>query len=93
MPTGSDLMFSTDSGATITASPQAILKGKEPSGSESVTRTVSGSTASTDSMPSKRPFWALTESSARARSSENTTSSASIAVPSWKATPSRRWKV
>ena len=93
VPTGAWRSPSALSGATITASPQAILKGKLPSGSARVTRTVRGSTASTASMPSKRPFCAFVESSARARSRENTTSRASIVVPSWNVTPSWSAKV
>ena len=45
------LMSSMLSGATITASPQAMLNRKLPSARLSVTFTVSGSTTSTDSMP------------------------------------------
>jgi hypothetical protein len=58
-----------------------------------VTTTVVSSTASTLSIPAKSGFCALVLSSARARSSEKTTSSAVMALPSWKVTPSRRLKV
>ena len=64
-----------------------MLKGKLPSASFSVTLTVAGSITSTVSIPAKSAFCALTLSSARARSSENFTSSASKVVPSWKVTP------
>ena len=47
----------------------------------------------TSVMPAKSAFCALVESSARARSRLNLTSSASIAVPSWKVTPPARWNV
>jgi hypothetical protein len=77
----------------ITASPQAMLVRNPPLGAESVTRTVSGSTTVTSAIPAKSAFCALVESSARARSSENFTSSAVNSVPSWKVTPSRSRKV
>ena len=75
-------MSAIDSGATITASPQAMLNRKLPSGAPSVTATVSGSTTVTSVIPANSAFWALVLPSARARSSENFTSSPSIAVPS-----------
>ena len=66
----------------MTASPQASLKGRSLSGVFSVMRTVSGSMASTEVMPSNRAFCALVLSAARARSSEKITSCASKALPS-----------
>ena len=93
MPIGLALLPSADSGATITASPQPRLKRKCPVGRLSVTTTVPASGAATLSIGSKSAFWALTLSSARARSSEKTTSAASKVVPSWKVTPERRVKL
>ena len=51
------------------------------------TVTVSGAVASTDAICANRPFWALVEFSAIARSSENFTSVESKSVPSWNFTP------
>ena len=92
VPTGRVAFVSAEAGSTITASPQAILNGNAPSGALSVTRTCAGEIASTVSIPSNRPFCAFTDPSARARSSENTTSSAAKSAPSWNLTPCRRWK-
>ncbi len=92
VPTGFVARLSALAGSSITASPQAILKGKFPSGAVRVTRTVAGSTASTEAMPWNSTFWALVESGARARSRVKTTSLASKPAPSWKVTPCRRWK-
>ena len=70
------------SGATITASPQAKLNKKFPSGFFRVTFRVLLSTILTSVIPENSIFWAFVLSFARARSSENFTSAASIAVPS-----------
>ena len=75
------------------ASPWAMLNRKKASGSFSVIRTVSGSTASTVSTDLKIALVGLTLSSAIARSKLNFTSEASKAEPSWKVTPSARSKV
>ena len=85
-------MLSALAGETITASPQARLKSSEPFGASSPISTVTSSIAVTSLMPSKSCFCALSEPSAIARSKEKTTSSAVNGVPSWKVTPSRRWK-
>ena len=92
MPTGFDLLASAVAGETITASPQARLKSSEPFGASRPISTVTSSIAVTSLMPSKSCFWALVESSAIARSKENTTSSAVMGVPSWKVTPGCRLK-
>ena len=70
------------SGATITASPQAILNKKLPLGLSSEIFTVELSTTETSVIPENRAFWAFVLSSALARSRENLTSLASILVPS-----------
>lgn len=82
MPTGFVAASAAEAGSIITASPQAIFHGKSASGALRVTRTRSGATASTASMSANSAFCALTESGARARSSENTTSEASKSAPS-----------
>ncbi len=92
MPTGFWALPSAVAGETITTSPQARLVSSDAFGASRPISRVTSSIAVTSLMPAKRPFWALSEPSATARSKEKTTSSAVKGVPSWKVTPSRRWK-
>ncbi|MNL30857.1 hypothetical protein D3C87_1526170 [compost metagenome] len=62
------LLSAADDGAIITASPQAMLNRKLEAGRFRVTTAVAGSGHSVFSIGSKRPFCALVESGATARS-------------------------